>query len=299
MSYSNGARCLRASGQVQRRSMDSETSRSETQLDTLAGQVAVVTGATSGIGRAIAVELGRRGASVIVHGRRQRQATDVVGQIRAAAGDASAVDVTTELCDLADVSTHEPLVERAWKWQGTVDLWINNAGVDVLTGPQADLSFDDKLHRLWQVDVLATLRLSRMVAARMQSAGGSIINIGWDRAEQGMAGDSGEMFATAKGAVMAFTRSLARSAAPNVRVNCVAPGWIKTDWGDNASDYWDRRARGESLLGRWGTAEDVARAVGFLASADAAFVNGQTIAVSGGSQPWPVDWDAKTRGRDS
>ena len=87
---------------------------------------------------------------------------------------------------------------------------------------------------------------------------GVIVNIGWDQAEHGMAGDSGEMFAATKGAVMAFTKSLARSLAPEVRVNCLAPGWIKTAWGEQASEYWQERASGESLLGRWGTPEDVA-----------------------------------------
>jgi 3-oxoacyl-[acyl-carrier protein] reductase len=109
-----------------------------------------------------------------------------------------------------------------------------------------------------------------------------IVNVGWDQAEHGMAGDSGEMFAAAKGAVMAFTRSLAKSLAPRVRVNCVAPGWIKTTWGETASEYWQARAVAESLLARWGTAEDVARVVRFLAGPDAAFVTGQIVNVNGG-----------------
>ena len=90
---------------------------------------------------------------------------------------------------------------------------------------------------LWKVDVVATLRLSRAIGERMRERGrGVILNIGWDQAETGMAGDSGQMFAAVKGAVMAATLSLAKSFAPQVRVNCVAPGWIRTDWGHEASE---------------------------------------------------------------
>ena len=90
------------------------------------------------------------------------------------------------------------------------------------------------------------------------------------------------MFAAVKGAIAAFSRSLAKSLAPHVRVNCLAPGWIRTAWGETASDAWQQRARRESLLGRWGEPEDVARVARFLASPAAAFINGQVIAVNGG-----------------
>ena len=84
--------------------------------------------------------------------------------------------------------------------------------------------------------------------------------MGWDQAETGMEGDSGELFAATKGAVMAFTRSLALSLAPTVRVNALAPGWIKTAWGESASHAWQERVLRETPLARWGTPEDVADA---------------------------------------
>src|SRR6476659_5162933 len=111
---------------------------------------------------------------------------------------------------------------------------------------------------------------------------GVILNMGWDQAENGMAGDSGEFFAAVKGAVMSATRSLAKSLSPEVRVNCLAPGWIRTNWGENASVDWQERAKRESLSGRWGTPEDVARVACFLASPAAAFINGQVIPINGG-----------------
>lgn len=245
----------------------------------LAGQCAVVTGSSSGIGRAAALELAAAGAAVVVHARRNRSGAEAVAaEIRAGGGAAHVA-----LADFAAADEADRFVESAWAWRGAVDVWFNNAGVDTLTGEAAGWDFQRKLQALWSIDVAATMRLSRAAGARMlQRQRGTIINMGWDQAEQGMAGDSGELFAAVKGAVMAFTRSLAQSLAPHVRVNCVAPGWIRTSWGENASDAWQQRACRESLLARWGTPEDVARAVRFLASPAAAFINGVVLPVSGG-----------------
>ena len=167
---------------------------------------------------------------------------------------------------------------------------MNNAGADVLTTDAAQKSFAEKLDLLWRVDVVGTILLSRAIGERMKQRGrGVIVNMGWDQAEQGMEGDSGEMFGPVKGAVMAFSRSLAKSLAPEVRVNCLAPGWIKTAWGETASEYWQRRAVRESLLGRWGTPEDVARVARFLASPAADFLTGAIIPVNGGWAGRAVD----------
>ena len=107
--------------------------------------------------------------------------------------------------------------------------------------------------------------------------------MGWDQAETGMEGDSGELFAATKGAVMAFTRSLALSLAPTVRVNAVAPGWIKTSWGESTSRGWHERVLRETPLKRWGTPDDVAEAVRFLVGPASAFVTGQVLRVNGGA----------------
>ena len=186
------------------------------------------------------------------------------------------------LADFASAAAQDRFVDAAWQWR-EIDIWVNNAGADVLTGAASQWSFEKKLAALWEVDVVATLRLSRDAGARMKARGrGAILNIGWDQAATGMEGDSGELFAAAKGAVMSATRSLAKSLAPQVRVNCLAPGWIRTKWGESASSEWDQRARREALVARWGEPKDVAAAARFLVSPAASFVNGQVIPVNGG-----------------
>ena len=244
----------------------------------LVGQAAVVTGASGGIGRAIAFKLASAGAAVVVHGHSHpKHAEQTLREVRSLG-----VDAVLQFADLADSAQQDALVARAWDWR-PIDCWVNCAGVDVLTGPAAGWTFEKKLAALWAVDVAATIRVSRDVGRRMQQRGrGVILNIGWDRAACGMAGDSGEMFAAVKAAVAAFSQSLARSLAPNVRVNCLAPGWIKTTWGESASDLWQRHAAGDALLEQWGTPEDVASMALFLASPAAGFINGQVIQINGG-----------------
>jgi 2-amino-4-hydroxy-6-hydroxymethyldihydropteridine diphosphokinase len=245
----------------------------------LAGRRALITGSTRGIGRAIALELAAAGADIILHGRDEAQAEKVMAEL-----DELNVDSEYVLADLAEPEECRRMVETVWQEWGPLDIWINNAGVDVLTGEAAELAFIRKLQDLLDVDVMATLLISRDVGRRMRdSVGGVILNMGWDQAESGMAGDSGQLFAATKGAVMAFTRSLALSLAPEVRVNCLAPGWIRTAWGQQASDPWQERVVRETPLGRWGTPEDVARTARWLVSPAAEFITGQIIRVNGGA----------------
>jgi len=246
----------------------------------LDGLKAVVTGSSSGIGRAIALEFARAGADVLIHCRRSFE------QIESLVGELESVGSKIEFvaADFAQFNEFKSFADRCWNKLGRVDVWVNNAGADLLTGDDSKLSYAEKLQTLFDVDIRATAVLSRNAGARMVEAGnGTIINIGWDQADRGMAGESGELFATAKNAVMGLTRSLAVSLAPNVRVNCIAPGWIRTAWGDSASEAWQERVRKETPLERWGTPEDVAKMARFLASADAAYITGQVINVNGGA----------------
>lgn len=247
----------------------------------LAGRTALVTGSTRGIGRAVAAELARAGAAVAVHGRSAAGAAEVAGLLAAEGRHAG-----TFLADLAAAGAAERLAADVTAGLPAVDTVVLVAGVDVLTGAAAHWPFDRKLAALLAVDVAATMHLARALGAWMRErSGGTIVTIGWDQAETGMEGDSGQLFAATKGAVMAFTRSLAKSLAPRVRVNCVAPGWIKTAWGEHASEAWQRRAVRESMLGRWGTPDDIAAAVRWLVSPAAGFVTGQVVNVNGGWRP--------------
>ncbi|MBM3994306.1 MAG: 2-amino-4-hydroxy-6-hydroxymethyldihydropteridine diphosphokinase [Planctomycetes bacterium] len=245
----------------------------------LAGLNAIVTGSTSGIGRAIALALADGGANVVIHGRRSLDAAERVAEVCRQ----KKVKAATTLADLRNDTEHVKLIDAAGRL-GPIDIWINNAGADTLTGDAAKWPFERKLEELWAVDVRASMLLSRAVGGIMKRQGrGVILTMGWDQADTGMDGDSGQLFGAVKGAVMAFTKSLAIELAPEVRVNCLAPGWIRTAWGEHASNAWQTRVLQETPLGRWGTPEDVAQVARWLVSPAAAFITGQIIRINGGA----------------
>lgn len=241
---------------------------------------AIVVGASSGIGRATALRMARDGWDVLVHGfHKVNETNDLAAEIRKLGRESYAL-----IADLSQPEQVFRLVEEAWaRWNG-LDAWLHLAGADILTGTTRHASFEEKLQMLWKVDVQSTITACRLVGQLMKGQGhGSIVTMGWDQAETGMEGDSGELFAATKGAVMAFSRSLAASLAPHVRVNNVAPGWIKTAWGDTAPTAWQERVMRETPLKRWGLPDDIAQACAYLASGDAAFLTGQTLRVNGGA----------------
>lgn len=248
----------------------------------LTGRRAVVTGSSSGIGRAMALELARGGADVVVHCSRSIHAANETSRLVEELGRTSAV-VQSDFSGLTADGT-AAFVDRAFAALGGCDIWINNAGADLLTGPAAELGYSEKLRVLLDVDVQATVLLGSEVGRYMKEQGsGVIINVGWDQADRGMEGNSGELFAVSKNAIMGFSRSLAVSLAPEVRVNCIAPGWILTAWGEGASDYWQDRVRKETPLDRWGTPQDIANLARYLVSDEASFITGQVINVNGGA----------------
>jgi len=246
----------------------------------LLGKRALVTGSSSGIGRAIAVALAEHGADVIIHAGKSRERAEETAQaVRSRGRQSHAV-----LADLRDRADCSALADAAWRqWQG-LEIVVLNAGADIVTRENRHLDYAARLDAVLEVDVISTVLLGRDLGLRMKSAGqGVLLTMGWDQAETGFEGETGELFCLAKSAVIGLTRSMALNLAPEVRVNCLAPGWVKTAWGETAPAAWQERAIHEAPLRRWGTPEDVARVAAWLAGPEASFVTGQVIRINGGA----------------
>ncbi len=248
--------------------------------------VAVVTGSSSGIGRATAIELSAKGYDLVLHGFRNLSGLqETAREIRSKRPNAKLLLVTADISQPA--ACHE-LVTASYGWSESIDAWVNIAGADILTGYAAEKDFESKLEQLLAVDVQGTIRICRLVAEQIRANASQenrpcLINIGWDQATTGMEGEPGQLFCPTKAAIHAFTRSLALDLGKLARINLIAPGWIQTRWGaEHIESYWGQRACRESLSARWGSVQDVAEAISWICSDQAAFINSQVIEVNGG-----------------
>ncbi|HYK81581.1 MAG TPA: SDR family oxidoreductase [Gemmatimonadales bacterium] len=248
----------------------------------LAGKAVLVTGAGRGIGRAIALACAAAGADVAVSYRTSEQAAGEVADAICALGRRAPLLQ-------ADTARPQDLVQLATEARaalGRIDVWINNAGADILTGKTATRARLEKLDLLLNVDLRGTVLASWAAVDVMQQqpTGGVILNMAWDHVlTGGIKGEYSQLFCAAKGGVYSFSRALARSVAPRIRVNVLGPGWVATAYGSDLDPATRDRITATIPLGRWGTPEDVACAAVYLASDAAAYVTGQMLMINGGS----------------
>lgn len=242
----------------------------------LKGKVAIVTGASRGIGRATALELAKHGANVVVnYAGNAEKAEEVVAEIKALGAEAVAYQA-----DVANSEQAQALVKETLAVFDRVDILVNNAGI----------TRDQLIMRMKEEDwdhVIATNLKGVYNCAKavtrpmMKQRSGRIINVTSVVAVLGNVGQAN--YVAAKAGVIGLTKSLARELADrNILVNAVAPGYIATDMTDQLSDELKEQLLAQIPLKRLGTPEDVAKAIRFLASDDAAYMTGQTIHVNGG-----------------
>jgi len=245
-------------------------------MSSLAGKVAVVTGGGRGIGRGIAIELGKRGAKVIVnYNSNADTANEVVGLIQQAGSDALAVQA-----DVSQYAAAQGLIKAATDFGGRLDILVNNAGTtrDMLLAmmPESDwdLVITTNLKSAYNCSKAALRPMIRQKYGRM-------VNIS---SISGLAGNGGQTnYSASKAGLIGFTKALAREVGGrNITVNAVAPGFIPTDLTSSLPQNLLDEAIKATPLGRLGTIEDVARVTAFLVSEDASFITGQVLSVDGG-----------------
>ncbi|PRY03271.1 3-oxoacyl-ACP reductase FabG [Paraburkholderia sp. BL25I1N1] len=242
---------------------------------TLDKQVAIVTGASRGIGRAIAMELARQGATVIGTATSESGAAAI-----SEAFNAAGVNGRGAVLNVNDAAAAEALIDGTVKEFGALHVLVNNAGI---TQDQLAMRMkDDDWDAVVDTNLKSVFRLSRAVLRPMMKAkGGRIINI---TSVVGSAGNPGQInYAAAKAGVAGMTRALAREiGSRGITVNCVAPGFIDTDMTKTLPEEQQTALKTQIPLGRLGSPEDIAHAVAFLASPQAGYITGTTLHVNGG-----------------
>lgn len=250
---------------------------------------AVITGASSGIGREIARAFAAEGAELFLTWRRSRQAMEALQDELQDRG----AKVHVQSLDISDTAAVRRCLEQAGRSLGRVDILVNNAGADILTGAGAGQGDDEKLQRLLDVDLRGTVQACRAARRVMQGRQGVILNMAWDLALCGLSGSNAGLFAAAKAGIIGYSRSLARSAGPGIRVNVLAPGWIRTRFAEHGMgrDYYQARLA-EIPLGRFGRPGEAAAGAVFLCSPAASYITGAVLRINGGGH---LAWQARPR----
>ena len=241
----------------------------------LTGRVALITGASQGIGRMCALRLAKEGATVAVAARNQERLNELVTEITAAGGKASAFAL-----DVADEEQVKSSVKSIIAQLGKIDILVNNAGItrDQLVMRMKRADWDAVL----QTNLTsAYLCIQQVIGSMLRQRWGRIINITSVFGQMGQAGQAN--YSASKAGLIGLTMAIAREVGSrNITCNAVAPGFIETPMTDVLSDEFKQNAVKQIPLGRVGTTEDIASAVVFLASDDASYITGHTLSVNGG-----------------
>lgn len=242
----------------------------------LAGKVALVTGASRGIGKAIACKLAREGAKVIINYNGSKEKAEAVkSEIEAAGGQAEVYQ-----CDVSDYTACETFIQTVIKEEGSLDILVNNAGItkDGLLMKMSEEDFDKVLDTNLK-GAFNTIRFASRQMLKQKS--GRIINMS---SVVGVIGNAGQAnYAASKAGVIGLTKAAARElASRGITVNTIAPGFIETDMTDVLSDKVKEASEAQIPLGHFGKPEDVAAAAAFLASEEAGYITGQVLHVDGG-----------------
>jgi len=241
----------------------------------LSGRVALVTGASQGIGRACALELAKAGAAVAVAARNQEKLNEVVQQISSNGGKANAF-----VMDIGDEEQIKSAFKTALAQLGKIDILVNNAGItrDQLVMRMKRADWDSVLNTNL---TSAYLCIQQVIGSMLKQRWGRIINITSVFAQMGQAGQAN--YASSKAGLIGLTMAIAREVGSrNITCNAVAPGFIETAMTSGLPEEFKQNALKNIPLGRLGTPEDVARAVAFLASEDASYITGHVLNVNGG-----------------
>jgi 3-oxoacyl-[acyl-carrier protein] reductase len=244
----------------------------------LSGKVAVVTGASKGIGASIATRLAADGASVVVNYSSSKSGADkIVGEITAQGGKAIAVQA-----DVAKKADIDRLFAETKKAFGQLDILVNNAGVYEFL-PVEQIT-EEHFHKHFNVNVLGLVLTTQEAVKHFGAVGGSIINLSSVASTAAPAGAS--IYSATKGAVDALTKSLAKELGPRkIRVNAINPGMVETE-GVHAAGFvgsdFHKQAEAQTPLGRIGQPQDIASVAAFLASSDSGWITGETLLVAGG-----------------